>query len=38
MKIYLKEMGAIGLLTREGEVEIARKIEEGQQQIKFNFL
>ena len=33
VKIYLKEMGAIQLLTREGEVEIARKIEEGQQQM-----
>ena len=33
VKIYLKEMGAIPLLTREGEVEIARKIEEGQQQM-----
>ena len=33
VKIYLKEMGAIPLLTREGEVEIARRIEEGQQQM-----
>ncbi len=33
VKIYLKEMGAIPLLTREEEVETARKIEDGQQQM-----
>ena len=31
--IYLKEMGSLPLLTREGEVEIARRIESGQQEI-----
>jgi len=30
VKMYLKEMGRISLLTREGEVEIAKRIEEGQ--------
>jgi RNA polymerase primary sigma factor len=28
--IYLKEMGSFSLLTREGEVEIAKRIENGQ--------
>lgn len=30
VKMYLKEMGRISLLTREGEVEIAKRIEAGQ--------
>jgi len=30
VKMYLKEMGGISLLTREGEVEIAKRIEEGE--------
>lgn len=30
VKVYLKEMGNIDLLTREGEVVIAKDIEEGQ--------
>lgn len=30
LKTYMKEMGAIRLLTREKELEIARRIEEGQ--------
>ena len=33
VRIYLKEMGSFPLLTREGEVEVARKIERGQQEI-----
>jgi len=32
VKMYLKEMGCISLLTREGEVEIAKKIESGEQE------
>jgi RNA polymerase primary sigma factor len=30
VKMYLKEMGCISLLTREGEVKIAKKIEAGE--------
>ncbi|MFC1531973.1 RNA polymerase sigma factor RpoD [Thermodesulfobacteriota bacterium] len=30
VKMYLKEMGCISLLTREGEVEIAKRIEKGE--------
>jgi RNA polymerase primary sigma factor len=29
LRLYFKEMGSIALLSREGEVRIARKIEEG---------
>lgn len=29
VKMYLREMGFVSLLSREGEVEIAKKIEEG---------
>lgn len=30
VKLYLKKMGSVSLLTREGEVEIAKRIEEGE--------
>jgi RNA polymerase primary sigma factor len=33
VRVYLKEMGSFPLLTREGEVEIAKKIENGQQEV-----
>ncbi|VAX21438.1 RNA polymerase sigma factor RpoD [hydrothermal vent metagenome] len=33
VRMYLKEMGSISLLTREGEVEIAKRIEEGRNEI-----
>lgn len=32
VRMYLREMGNVSLLTREGEVEIAKKIEAGQQE------
>jgi RNA polymerase primary sigma factor len=31
--MYLREMGKVPLLTREGEVEIARRIEAGERQV-----
>ncbi|BBO80137.1 RNA polymerase sigma factor RpoD [Desulfosarcina ovata subsp. sediminis] len=33
VKMYLREMGMVTLLSREGEVEIAKKIEEGEQDV-----
>ena len=33
VKLYLREMGSISLLTREGEVAIAREIERGEKNI-----
>ena len=30
VRVYLREMGAVSLLTREGEVEIAKRIEAGE--------
>lgn len=33
VRMYLRKMGSVSLLTREGEVEIAQRIEEGEKQI-----
>jgi RNA polymerase primary sigma factor len=33
VRLYLREMGKVALLTREGEVHIARRIEEAQRQL-----
>ena len=33
VKLYLKKMGSVALLTRDGEVEIAKEIEEGEREI-----
>ncbi|MFW6160990.1 MAG: RNA polymerase sigma factor RpoD [Acidobacteriota bacterium] len=33
VKLYLREMGNISLLTREGEIAIAKEIERGEKQI-----
>jgi RNA polymerase primary sigma factor len=32
VRLYLKEMGTVSLLTREGEIEIAKRIEEGKRE------
>ena len=33
VRLYLRKMGSVSLLTREGEVEIARRIEAGEREI-----
>jgi len=33
VRMYMREMGTVELLTREGEIEIAKRIEEGLQQM-----
>ncbi|MGB9491476.1 MAG: RNA polymerase sigma factor RpoD [Terriglobales bacterium] len=33
VRMYLREMGTVPLLTREGEVEIAKRIESGQNRV-----
>jgi RNA polymerase primary sigma factor len=33
VKMYLKEMGMVTLLSREGEIEIAKKIERGERDV-----
>ena len=34
VRMYMREMGTVDLLTREGEIEIAKRIEEGLNQVK----
>ncbi len=33
VRLYLKKMGSVALLTRDGEIEIAKRIEEGEEQV-----
>jgi RNA polymerase primary sigma factor len=33
VRMYLREMGSVSLLTREGEVEIAKRIERGKREV-----
>jgi len=33
VRMYLREMGSVSLLTREGEVEIAKRIENGKREV-----
>ncbi|GAC1353381.1 MAG: RNA polymerase sigma factor RpoD [Polyangiales bacterium] len=33
VRMYLRKMGSVALLTREGEVEIAKRIEEGEHRV-----
>jgi RNA polymerase primary sigma factor len=33
VRMYLRKMGSVSLLTREGEVEIAKRIEEGEKEV-----
>ena len=34
VRMYMREMGTVELLTREGEIRIAKRIEEGQDQVR----
>ncbi|MEE2766662.1 MAG: RNA polymerase sigma factor RpoD [Pseudomonadota bacterium] len=34
VRMYMREMGTVELLTRQGELEIAKRIEEGQMQVQ----
>ncbi|MFS8607459.1 MAG: RNA polymerase sigma factor RpoD [Gammaproteobacteria bacterium] len=34
VRMYMREMGAVELLTREGEIRIAKRIEEGLDQVR----
>jgi RNA polymerase primary sigma factor len=36
VRMYMREMGTIGLLTRQGEIEIAKRIEDGLIQVKYH--
>jgi RNA polymerase primary sigma factor len=38
VRMYLREMGTVSLLSREGEVEIAKKIEKGENQVLHEIL
>ncbi|MCZ6580220.1 MAG: RNA polymerase sigma factor RpoD, partial [Nitrospirae bacterium] len=33
VRLYLKEMGSVSLLSREGEIGLAKRIEEGKQEL-----
>ncbi len=33
VRMYMREMGTVDLLTREGEIQIAKRIEEGNRQV-----
>ncbi len=35
VRMYMREMGTVGLLTREGEIKIAKRIEDGLGQVLF---
>src|SRR5918911_2100150 len=34
VRVYLREMGMVPLLTREGEIELAKRIEHGQKAVR----
>ncbi|MFP4083889.1 MAG: RNA polymerase sigma factor RpoD [Desulfonatronovibrio sp.] len=38
VRMYLREMGAVGLLDREGEVVIAKKIEDGEMDVLYSLV
>jgi RNA polymerase primary sigma factor len=36
VRMYMREMGTVELLTRQGEIDIARRMEDGLNQVKYN--
>jgi RNA polymerase primary sigma factor len=38
VRLYLKEMGKFQLLTREGEIEVAKRIEAGEKEVEEEIL
>jgi len=36
VRMYMREMGTVELLTRKGEIEIAKRIEDGLSQVKYH--
>ena len=36
--MYMREMGTVELLTRQGEIEIAKRIEDGLNQVKYHMV
>jgi len=38
VRMYMREMGTVELLTRQGEIEIAKRIEDGLNQVKFHMV
>ncbi|MBI4042695.1 MAG: RNA polymerase sigma factor RpoD, partial [Deltaproteobacteria bacterium] len=38
VRLYLRKMGSVSLLSREGEIEIAKKIEEGEREVMLSVL
>ncbi len=36
VRMYMREMGTVELLTRQGEIEIAKRIEDGLKQVKYH--
>ena len=38
VRMYMREMGTVELLTRQGEIEIAKRIEDGLSQVKYHMV
>ena len=36
VRMYMREMGTVELLTRQGEIDIARRMEDGRNQVKYH--